>query len=55
MALILLGPLLETPKLEGKEYNKMLQVFELLSSFMMTEPFLVLHCLHNMFNAYVVC
>lgn len=32
MVLILLEPLLETPKLEGKVYKKMLEVFELLSS-----------------------
>lgn len=32
MVLILLEPLLETPKLEGKEYKKMLAVLELLSS-----------------------
>lgn len=45
MALIPLEPLLETPKLEGKGYNKMLEVLKLLSPFLMTEPFLVVHCL----------
>lgn len=44
MALVALELLLDTPKLEGKEYNKMLEVFEVLSHFLMTNPFLV-HCL----------
>jgi len=44
MALIPLEPLLETLKLEGKEYNKMFETFELLSSFRMTESFLVICC-----------
>lgn len=45
MTLIPLEPLLETPKLQGKENNKVLEVSELLSPFLMTEPFLVVHYL----------
>lgn len=44
MALIPLEPSLKIPKLEGKDYN-ILELLEFLSLFMMTEPFLVVHCL----------